>query len=157
MKPNHGASDVEGAQEVAGRLWMLSPPAPPHGVRPIIETAAQRASLAPPQVVADSSSISILRTSLLAGMELPLMPLKAEIDAGLLQATPVASPPLDRVLALCHSAHIPCPPPRRRWRGSAWRWWARSVRIRPGPAPRGSRRRRADARRQPLAQACACR
>jgi LysR family transcriptional regulator, nitrogen assimilation regulatory protein len=87
-------------------------PAPPHGVRPLIEAAAQQAGLAPPQVVADISSISILRTSLLAGLGqtlLPLMPLKAEIDAGLLQATPVVSPPLDRVLALCTSAHIPLP------------------------------------------------
>lgn len=87
-------------------------PAQPHGVRPLIESAAQRAGLAPPQVVADISSISILRTSLLAGLGqtlLPVMPLKAEIDAGLLQATPVASPPLDRVLALCSSAHIPLP------------------------------------------------
>ena len=33
--------------------------------------------------------------------------LKADIDAGLLQATPVVSPPLERTLALCTSAHIP--------------------------------------------------
>ncbi len=58
----------------------------------------------------DISSISILRTSLLAGLGqtlLPVMPLKADVDAGLLQATPVVSPPLERVLALCTSAHIP--------------------------------------------------
>ena len=87
-------------------------PAQPHGVRPLIEAAALHAGLSPPQVVADISSISILRTSLLAGMGqtlLPLMPLKAELDAGLLQATSVTSPPLDRVLALCTSAHIPLP------------------------------------------------
>ncbi|MDP2262105.1 MAG: LysR substrate-binding domain-containing protein [Hydrogenophaga sp.] len=87
-------------------------PAQPHGVRPLIEAAAQRAGLAPPPVVADISSISILRTSLLAGLGqtlLPLMPLKPELDAGLLQATAVTSPPLDRVLALCRSAHIPLP------------------------------------------------
>lgn len=85
-------------------------PASPHGVRPLIEASAQRAGLAPPQAVTDISSISILRTSLLAGLGqtlLPVMPLKAEIDAGLLQATPVTSPPLERVLALCASAHIP--------------------------------------------------
>ncbi len=85
-------------------------PAQPHGVRPLIEAAARRAGLAPPQAVTDISSISILRTSLLAGLGqtlLPLMPLKAELDAGLLQATPVVSPPLERLLALCASAHIP--------------------------------------------------
>lgn len=85
-------------------------PASPHGVRPLIEAAAQRAGLAPPQQVTDISSISILRTSLLAGLGqtlLPVMPLKADIDAGLLQATPVVSPPLERTLALCTSAHIP--------------------------------------------------
>ena len=85
-------------------------PAQPHGVRPLIEAAARDAGLAPPQAVTDISSISILRTSLLAGLGqtlLPVMPLKADIDAGLLQATPVVSPPLERTLALCTSAHIP--------------------------------------------------
>ena len=85
-------------------------PANPHGVRPIIEDAALKAGLAPPQVFADISSISILRTSLLAGLGrtlLPLMPFKQEIDQGLLVATRVGSPPLERVLALCTSGHIP--------------------------------------------------
>jgi LysR family nitrogen assimilation transcriptional regulator len=85
-------------------------PASPHGVRPIIEAAAARAGLAPPQVFADISSISILRTTLLAGLGrtlLPVMPLRQEIDAGLLVATPVVDPPLERVLVLCASAHIP--------------------------------------------------
>jgi LysR family nitrogen assimilation transcriptional regulator len=35
------------------------------------------------------------------------MPLQADIDAGLLRATPVGHPPLERVLAVCSSAHIP--------------------------------------------------
>ena len=35
------------------------------------------------------------------------MPLQADIDAGLLRATPVGPPPLERVLAVCSSAHIP--------------------------------------------------
>ena len=43
-------------------------PAQPHGVRPIIEMAAARAGLPPANVISDISSISILRTSLLAGM-----------------------------------------------------------------------------------------
>lgn len=85
-------------------------PASPHGVRPIIERAASQAGLAPPRVFADISSISILRTSLLAGLGrtvLPLMPLKQEIEAGLLRATAVIDPPLQRILAICWSKHIP--------------------------------------------------
>jgi LysR family nitrogen assimilation transcriptional regulator len=85
-------------------------PASPHGVRPIIEAAALQAGLAAPQVEADISSISILRTSLLAGMGrtlLPVMPLRQEVDAGLLWACEIVNPPLERVLALCWSRHIP--------------------------------------------------
>ncbi|MFC3682604.1 LysR substrate-binding domain-containing protein [Hydrogenophaga luteola] len=85
-------------------------PASPHGVRPIIEAAAAAAGLPPPRVEADISSISILRTTLLAGLGrtlLPVMPLQADIDAGQLRATPVGHPPLERVLAVCSSAHIP--------------------------------------------------
>jgi len=85
-------------------------PASPHGVRPIIEAAAARAGCPPPQVFADISSISILRTTLLAGLGrtlLPVMPLRQDIEAGLLVATPVVDPALERVLALCASVHIP--------------------------------------------------
>lgn len=88
-------------------------PAPPHGVRPIIEAAAAAAGLPPPQVYADISSISILRTTLLAGLGrtlLPVMPLQAEVASGQLRATPVSAPRLERVLALCASAHIPRSP-----------------------------------------------
>lgn len=86
-------------------------PASPHGVRPIIEAAAATAGLPPPRVEADISSISILRTTLLAGMGrtlLPVMPLLPEIQAGLLRATPVTR--LDRTLAVCSSAQIPRSP-----------------------------------------------
>lgn len=106
-KPGHRPSGIALRQAL---LQPLILPARPHGVRPLIEAAAQQAGLAAPNVVADISSISILRTSLLAGLGqtlLPLMPLKAEIDAGLLQATAVRSPPLERLLALCASPHIP--------------------------------------------------
>ena len=85
-------------------------PASPHGVRPIIEAAALKAGLAAPQVEADISSISILRTSLLAGMGrtlLPVMPLRQEVEAGLLWASEIVDPPLERVLAICWSRHIP--------------------------------------------------
>jgi LysR family transcriptional regulator, nitrogen assimilation regulatory protein len=85
-------------------------PASPHGVRPIIEAAALKAGLAAPQVDADISSISILRTSLLAGMGrtlLPVMPLRQEVEAGLLWASEIVDPPLERMLAICWSRHIP--------------------------------------------------
>lgn len=85
-------------------------PADPHGVRPIIEAAARQRGYAAPRVVADISSISILRTALLAGMGqtlLPVMPLRAEIDAGRLQAQPVVSPVLTRQVVLCAPRHIP--------------------------------------------------
>lgn len=74
-------------------------PADPHGVRPTIEAAARKRGYAPPQVVADISSISILRATLLAGLGqtlLPVMPLRADIEAGALQAVPVVSPPPHR-------------------------------------------------------------
>lgn len=85
-------------------------PASPHGVRPIIEAAALKAGLAAPQVEADISSISILRTSLLAGMGrtlLPVMPLRQEVETGLLWASEIVDPPLERMLAMCWSRHIP--------------------------------------------------
>lgn len=85
-------------------------PAQPHGVRPIIENAALKAGLPPPNVVADISSISILRNSLLAGLGqtiLPVMPLKAELEEGLLRSVPIRSPALTRTVALCHARHIP--------------------------------------------------
>ena len=85
-------------------------PASPHGVRPIIEAAAKQAGLAAPNVVADISSISILRTSLLAGLGhtlLPPMPMLHELDNGTLRAVPIAPQTLSRRVVLCASRHIP--------------------------------------------------
>lgn len=85
-------------------------PAQPHGVRPVIEDLARQRGYPPPRVVADISSISILRTALLAGMGqtlLPVMPLRADIDAGRLQAVTVVSPALSRRVVLCAPRHIP--------------------------------------------------
>ena len=85
-------------------------PAQPHGVRPIIEDAARKAGLPAPNVTADISSISILRNSLLAGMGqtiLPVMPLKAEIESGLLSSLPIRAPAITRTVALCRARHIP--------------------------------------------------
>jgi len=85
-------------------------PAAPHGVRPIIEGMARQRGYAAPRVVADISSISILRTALLAGMGqtlLPVMPLRADVEAGRLRAVPVVAPSLTRHVVLCASRHIP--------------------------------------------------
>ena len=85
-------------------------PASPHGVRPIIEAAAKQAGLAAPNVVADISSISILRTSLLAGLGhtlLPPMPMQHELERGELRAVPIDPKTLTRRIMLCASRHIP--------------------------------------------------
>lgn len=99
-------------------------PAQPHGVRPIIEHAAEQAGLQPPKVIADISSISILRNSLLAGMGqtiLPVMPLKAEIDSGLLVSLPIRAPVITRTVALCQARHIPLSTAAQAVRGVARR------------------------------------
>lgn len=85
-------------------------PAMPHGVRPIIENAAFVNGLAAPKVVADISSISILRTSLLAGLGhtlLPPMPLLHELDNGTLTAVAIEPQALTRRVMVCTSRHIP--------------------------------------------------
>ncbi|MCK9985147.1 MAG: LysR family transcriptional regulator, nitrogen assimilation regulatory protein [Azoarcus sp.] len=85
-------------------------PASPHGVRPIVDAAAWKAGLAAPNVIADISSISILRTSLLAGLGhtlLPPMPMQHELDNGTLRAVPIAPEGLSRRVVLCASRHIP--------------------------------------------------
>jgi LysR family nitrogen assimilation transcriptional regulator len=38
---------------------------------------------------------------------LPLMPLKQEVEGGFLTASEIVDPPLERMLALCSSKHIP--------------------------------------------------
>ncbi len=97
-----------GFREALSRPLIL--PAQPHGVRPIIVEAALKAGLPPPNVTADISSISILRNSLLAGMGqtiLPVMPLKAEIESGVLKSLPIRSPEVTRTIALCRARHLP--------------------------------------------------
>lgn len=85
-------------------------PAHPHGVRPIIEKTARSLGLPPPRVIADISSISILRTTLLAGLGytlLPVMPLQRDIESGALRAVPLDRPVLTRRLVICAAKHIP--------------------------------------------------
>ena len=72
--------------------------------------AARQAGLAAPNVIADISSISILRTSLLAGLGhtlLPPMPMVHELERGELRAVHIHPEPLSRRVMLCSSRHIP--------------------------------------------------
>lgn len=105
--PDRPTASVSLAEALAMPLIL---PANPHGVRPIIEAAARRHSCPPPNVIADISSISILRTTLLAGLGhtlLPVMPLQHELAAGTLCAVAVDGPVLSRRVAICTSKHIP--------------------------------------------------
>jgi LysR family nitrogen assimilation transcriptional regulator len=107
------AADKKAKASISFRDALAKPlilPAQPHGVRPLIEQQAAESGLLAPNVVADISSISILRTSLLAGLGctiLPVMPLKAELDSGALVALSIRAPGVQRVMALCRSRHIP--------------------------------------------------
>ncbi len=107
------AGDKQTRANISFREALAKPlilPAQPHGVRPLIEQQAAQAGLLAPNVVAEISSISILRTSLLAGLGctiLPVMPLKAELDSGALVARSIRAPGVQRMVALCRSRHIP--------------------------------------------------
>lgn len=84
-------------------------PAQQHGVRPLIEQAASGAGLALSNII-EINSIAILKSALLADMGatlLPLAPLRAEIEAGTLVATPLHNPPIRRRVTLCASRNIP--------------------------------------------------
>jgi len=84
-------------------------PAQQHGVRPLIEGAAASAGLALTNLI-EINSIAILKSALLADMGatlLPLAPLCAEIDSGVLAAIPIDNPPIRRSVTLCASRNIP--------------------------------------------------
>jgi len=104
LKPR-GASIALGA--ALGSTLIL--PAHQHGVRPLIEQAAGSAGLALTKLI-EINSIAILKSALLADMGatlLPLAPLRAEIEGGLLAATPIDNPPIRRNVTLCASRNIP--------------------------------------------------
>jgi len=84
-------------------------PAQQHGVRPLIEGAAASAGLVLTKLI-EINSIAILKSALLADMGatlLPLAPLRAEIDSGVLAAIPIENPPIRRSVTLCASRNIP--------------------------------------------------
>lgn len=99
-----GATIALGA--VLGSTLIL--PAQQHGVRPLVEQAAASAGLALTRLI-EINSIAILKSALLADMGatlLPLAPLRAEIESGLLAATPIDNP-IRRSVTLCASRNIP--------------------------------------------------
>jgi LysR family nitrogen assimilation transcriptional regulator len=100
-----GAS-VTLAQALATPLIL---PAQPQGVRPLIESVARGAGLAPANVI-EINSIAILRSALLAGMGatiLPLAPLLADVTGGAMRALPIADSAIARQVILCASRNIP--------------------------------------------------
>lgn len=79
-------------------------PASKQGVRPIIEALARSRGLPPPNVVGEINSVTILRSTLVAGIGYTLitsMAVKQDVDAGLLKLTRIKNPTFHRRLALC--------------------------------------------------------
>jgi LysR family nitrogen assimilation transcriptional regulator len=93
--------------EALARTLIL--PAHQQGVRPRIEQVAHTAGLVLRDVI-EINSIAILKSALLADMGatlLPVAPLQAEVNQGLLAACPVHSPAVVRNVTLCASRNIP--------------------------------------------------
>jgi LysR family nitrogen assimilation transcriptional regulator len=80
------------------------------GVRPIIEAMAMRAGLPPPNVVSEINSVSILSTTVQAGIGMTIQAasaFKAELSTGLLVGVPITKPDLKRDLAICANKDVP--------------------------------------------------
>jgi LysR family nitrogen assimilation transcriptional regulator len=80
-----------------------------HGVRPRIESVARAAGLAIQNVI-EINSIAILKSAILADMGatiLPVAPVQAEIERGLMRSHPIHSPVISRTVVLCTSRNIP--------------------------------------------------
>ncbi len=80
-----------------------------HGVRPRIESVARGAGLAIENVI-EINSIAILKSAILADMGatiLPVAPVQAELERGLMRAHQIHSPAISRTVVLCTSRNIP--------------------------------------------------
>ncbi len=80
-----------------------------HGVRPRIEAVVRAAGLSLGEVM-DINSIAILKSAILADLGatiLPVAPLLAEIERGLMRAQRIAQVRLSRTVVLCSSKNIP--------------------------------------------------
>lgn len=79
------------------------------GVRPRIESVTRAAGLATSNVI-EINSIAILKSALLADMGatiLPVAPVLAELEQGVLQSYAIHDPAISRTVALCASRNIP--------------------------------------------------
>lgn len=83
------------------------------GVRQIVEQAARKQGLRPPNVVTDINSVNIMRSTLLVGLGytvLPPMAFKQELDSGALHSWEIYGPALTRRLTVCASKDAPMTP-----------------------------------------------
>lgn len=105
--------DVPRGSSVSFRKAMRLPlllPRPRQGVRPIIDAVARREGVTPPDDVGEINSVSILRSTLLAGIGHTIQApsaFKTELEAGILHGSPIRSPDLHRNLAICASRQVP--------------------------------------------------
>lgn len=77
-----------------------------HGVRPLVDNLIRDAGFPSIQVVAEITSINILRSALLAGIGVTIQaraPFSDELKVGSLIAADIVEPDVFRNLALCHS------------------------------------------------------
>jgi len=80
-----------------------------HGVRPRIEGVARAAGLTPGRVI-EINSIAILKSAILADMGatiLPVAPVLAELERGLMRSHRIDRPAMSRTVVLCASKNIP--------------------------------------------------
>ncbi len=80
-----------------------------HGVRPRIEAVVRSAGLSLDNVI-DINSVAILKSAILADIGatiLPLAPLLADIEHGVMRAHRIADVKLSRTVVLCSSKNIP--------------------------------------------------
>ena len=84
-------------------------PTQQQGVRPLLEQVARDTRLSLENII-EINSIAILRSALLADIGatlLPVAPLQADVDSGVLAAWPLHSPAVSRTVTLCASKNIP--------------------------------------------------
>lgn len=100
-------------RELAGTDLVL--PSPLHGLRVIVEDCARRAGVTLTTTVeADSftSMIDLVRTGICSTV-LPLAPILAQVNAGILSATPIIDPTPVRKLVMAYPKDRPLPPAAR--------------------------------------------
>lgn len=85
-------------------------PSQEHGVRQRIERVAQQYEIHSHKEVAEINPLNILRSAVIAGLGstiLPLAPMQAALDAGMLVAQEIREPELLRTITVCASRNLP--------------------------------------------------